>query len=66
MKAIKDEVFVEEHEADLIACLNIPEAAAVLSAAVAHVLPGDVSLFLQLRSVLSQRFRAPLADCILA
>lgn len=66
LKAIKDELFVEEHEADLIACLSIPEAAAVLSAAVAHVLPGDVSLFLQLRSVLSQRFRAPLGDRILA
>lgn len=66
LEAIKNEVFTEEHEADLVACLNIPEAAAVLSAAVAHVLPGDVALFLQLRSVLSQRFRAPLGERILA
>ncbi|CAI9418215.1 hypothetical protein HIDPHFAB_03213 [Nocardioides sp. T2.26MG-1] len=66
LEAIKNEVFTEEHEADLVACLNHPEAAEVLSAALTHVLPGDVALFLQLRSVLSQRFRDPLGDRILA
>lgn len=65
LRAIKDDVFGEEHEADLINCLNVPGAAAVLNAAVGHVLPGDVSLFLQLRSVLAQRFRVPLGDRVL-
>jgi hypothetical protein len=66
LEAIKNEAFTEEHEADLVACLNIPQAAAVLSAALAHVLPGDVALFLQLKSVLAQRFRTPLGERILA
>lgn len=66
LEAFRNEVFTEEHEADIFACLNDPEAAKVLSAALAHVLPGDVALFLQLRSVLSQRFRDPLGDRILA
>ena len=65
LKAIKDGIFHEEHEADLIHCLNVPEAAPVMSDAVTHVLPGEVSLFLQLRSVLSQRFRAPLGGRVL-
>ncbi|GAA3682122.1 hypothetical protein GCM10022237_46120 [Nocardioides ginsengisoli] len=66
LEAIKNEVFTAAHQADLVTCLNVPEAAEVLSAALAHVLPGDVALFLQLRSVLSQRFRAPLGERILA
>jgi hypothetical protein len=66
LQAIKNEAFTEEDEADLLACLNIPQAAAVLSAALAHVLPGDVALFLQLRAVLAQRFRVPLGDRILS
>lgn len=66
LRAIKDDAFGEEHEADLITCLSVPAAAAVLNAAVGHVLPGDVSLFLQLRSVLAQRFRVPLGDRVLS
>ena len=65
LKAMKDETFAGEHEADLIHCLNVPDAALVMNDAVTHVLPGDVSLFLQLKSVLSQRFRAPLGDRVL-
>ncbi|HJR88661.1 MAG TPA: hypothetical protein VJ782_00710 [Aeromicrobium sp.] len=65
LRAIKDDVFGEEHEPDLINCLSVPDAAAVLNAALGHVLPGDVSLFLQLRSVLVQRFRVPLGDRVL-
>jgi hypothetical protein len=65
LEAIKNDAFTDEHEASLLACLDVPQAAAVLSAALAHVLPGDVTLFLQLRAVLSQRFRAPLGERIL-
>lgn len=65
LKNINNGLPLEENEADLFACLDIPEAAEVLNAAVGHVLPGETSLFLQLRYVFSQRFRRPLGDQIL-
>ena len=65
LRNINNGLPLEENEPDLFACLDIPAAAEVLNTAVAHVLPGDVSLFLQLRHVFSQRFRRPLGDRIL-
>lgn len=55
-----------KNESDIFAALAQPETAAVLDAALAHVLPGAVDLYRELKQLLSLEFRAPLGDRILS
>jgi hypothetical protein len=66
MSALEAGQPLEEHEPQLLNALDNPEVTAVLNTALTHVLPGDVSLLIQLRDhAMADRNRASVGGKVL-